>query len=362
MKGAGIATGIDGWRVTYKTSHFKEYTVAARDARVLRISDQREKKVMSDVTIHDHKPPIVVLREKLETRKGELQKALVDIDADHFIRTMITAATIDPNLQACSFNSLWIACLRACRDQLLPDGREGVIIPFKDKATWVPMYQGLLKRFRDSGECKWITANVVRDGEMFTHYIDQTGEHFHHIPDGNEKSPIIKVYGAALTKDGAFYVAVMSMSEIEEIKKESRANRPDSPWQKHAGEMMKKTALRRLSKLLPAGRNIFQQEEEQEQDERKQVTTPQLAVDNERPAGAAAALESFAGPPPELAEPGAIEDALSIAFERGQIARQTGAARRAIPGEYREEANKAEADAWLAGYDTKDGSNADEVP
>ena len=186
---------------------------------------------MTDTNIvqSDRRHPIAVLSEKLEARKGELKKALGDIDPDHFIRTMITAATIDPKLQACSFNSLWIACLRACRDHLLPDGREGVILPFKDTATWVPMYQGLLKRFRDSGQCKWITANVVREGETFTHYIDQTGEHFHHIPDGNEKSPVIKVYAAALTRDDAFYVAVMSMSEIEEIKKESRANRPESP-------------------------------------------------------------------------------------------------------------------------------------
>ena len=220
---------------------------------------------MTDVTVRDNKPPLVVMYEKMEDRKHELKKALGgDIDPDHFIRTLITAATIDPNLQACSWNSLWTACLKACRDRLLPDGRQGVIIPFKDKATWVPMYQGLLKRFRDSGECRWITANVVRTGEEFTHYINQEGEHFHHIPDGDEKAKIIKVYGAALTKDGAFYVAVMSMSEIEEIKKESKANRPDSPWQKYPAEMMKKTALRRLSKLLPAGRDIFQQEEEEE--------------------------------------------------------------------------------------------------
>ena len=43
MKDAAAVTGLDGWRITYKTSHFKEYTVAARDARVLRIMDHREK-------------------------------------------------------------------------------------------------------------------------------------------------------------------------------------------------------------------------------------------------------------------------------------------------------------------------------
>ena len=49
-----------------------------------------------------------------------------------------------------------------------------------------------------------------------------------------------------------------------------------------------------------------------------------------------------------------INDPLSIAFERGRIAKHTGAQRRAVPGEYREEANKAELEAWLAGYDGKE--------
>ena len=43
MKDAAIATGIPGWRITFKTSHFKAYTVAERDIRVLRVTDQRGK-------------------------------------------------------------------------------------------------------------------------------------------------------------------------------------------------------------------------------------------------------------------------------------------------------------------------------
>ena len=43
MKDAAVATGISGWRVTYKTSFVKEYTVKAREQRVLRVTDQRGK-------------------------------------------------------------------------------------------------------------------------------------------------------------------------------------------------------------------------------------------------------------------------------------------------------------------------------
>jgi putative phage-type endonuclease len=39
------ASGLNGWTITYKTEHRKEYTVKARSSRVLRISDKREKEV-----------------------------------------------------------------------------------------------------------------------------------------------------------------------------------------------------------------------------------------------------------------------------------------------------------------------------
>jgi predicted phage-related endonuclease len=43
MKDAAVATGIDGFRITYRTSHFRGYTVPPSDRRILRITDQREK-------------------------------------------------------------------------------------------------------------------------------------------------------------------------------------------------------------------------------------------------------------------------------------------------------------------------------
>jgi predicted phage-related endonuclease len=43
MKDAAVVTGLEEWHVTYKTSQFKTYTVPAREVRVLRIYDHREK-------------------------------------------------------------------------------------------------------------------------------------------------------------------------------------------------------------------------------------------------------------------------------------------------------------------------------
>src|SRR5262245_45036533 len=119
--------------------------------------------------------PIIVLRQRLEDRKAELRHALPsDITPDQFIRAAITSATINPDILACSWQSVWLACMKACRDGLLPDGVEGAIVPFKSTANWIPMYQGLLRRFRRSGQFRWVTANVVRQGEEFAHYVDET--------------------------------------------------------------------------------------------------------------------------------------------------------------------------------------------
>ncbi len=329
---------------------------------------------MSDiVTTDNRKPPIVVLRERLEARSNELKNALTDVSPEQFIRALITSAQVNPDLQACSFQSIWLACMRACRDNLLPDGREGAIVPYKSTAQWIPMYQGLLKRFRQSGECKWIGADVVREGEVFEHWIDQGGEHFKHVPDGDEKAAIVKVYAAALTKDGAFYVAVMSISEINKIKAMSKASRDDSPWKVWPGEMMKKTALRRLSKLLPAGRDFFE-EDDDEVLVNKLPEPPAVQIVG-RASGGVGALNAFVGNAPEsipdelaakvdevtgggeverTADRSLGDDPISIAYARGKVANRTGMHRKAMPGEYREEANKAEADAWLAGFDGKE--------
>jgi recombination protein RecT len=245
------------------------------------------------VTTDQQEPPIVVLRARLEKRREELRKAWIGIDPDKFISVLTTSARINPKLQACRWESMWLACMKACRNNLLPDGVEGAIVPYKDEATWIPMYRGLLKLFRQSGECKWITANVVRKNEVFEHWIDQTGEHFKHIPGTSDNvSPVERVYAAALTKDDAFYVAVLSMAEINKIRAMSRASREDSPWQQWTDEMMKKTALRRLSKLLPAGPPISDSEDEEES---PPLFEPSLAISNERAPGAASALDAFAG-------------------------------------------------------------------
>lgn len=355
----------------------------------------------SAVTTIAPKPPIVVLRERLESRHSELAHALPsDIPPERFIRAVTTAAQLDANLQACSFSSLWLACLKACRDGLLPDGREGAIVPFKSQAQWIPMVYGLIKRFRQSGECRWITANVIREGESFEHYVDETGEHFKHVPDHRVHAPpVVKVYAAAMTRDGAFNVVVLTMDEINKIRNESRATREDSPWRKWPDEMMKKTALRRLSKMLPAGREITDEDSPLPMvtDGPALMPAPPIPMpEQRRPRDAADALNEFArpnaaaspgGPTPDYSPPaeqqtgGGVEESgngaahsvpdddhaavsdegpltphgeeLVEAYERGKQAKADGFTRKALPPEYRDDEHSRHTMAWQSGFDGK---------
>jgi len=100
---------------------------------------------------------IIALRAELGKLHPELAAALpAHIPVERFARIVMTAIMSNLDLVNCDRRSLWNACMRAAQDGLLPDGREGVIVPFKivgrKMAQWMPMISGLRKRARQSGE------------------------------------------------------------------------------------------------------------------------------------------------------------------------------------------------------------------
>jgi recombination protein RecT len=215
---------------------------------------------MSDVAVAE-KPqvhPVTALENSFNRRADELRRALpAHISTDHFIRVVTTAVQLNLDLLTCDRTSLWNECLKCAQDGLLPDNREAALIPFKSKVTYIPMVYGLLKKFRNSGQFKWVDADIVYQGDEFHHYKDETGPHFKHTP-GDERDPkkIRRIYATATTKDGGFFIEDMTPSEVQKRRNMSRASREDAPWNKWPEEMMKKTALRSLAKLLPMSSDI----------------------------------------------------------------------------------------------------------
>jgi recombination protein RecT len=308
--------------------------------------------------MNDTRSPVVVFRERLLSRREEIAAALEGqgVSPDRMIRAVVTALQTTPKLGEVTFVSLWAAALKACRDGLLPDGREGALVPYKGEAVWIPMYRGLINRFERSGQYKWIHAGFHRTRDIWRIWIDEQGQHFLHEPSaGDDSSKVIETYACATTTNGAFFISVVSEGEMKRIRETSRAQREDSPWNKWEEQMKLKTALKRLCKILPMPAPLVEMmEREDENGDGAAEPGPALP---RRPRGAQAALEQFASDDGKSAasEGTAVRDPgtqyIETAYERGKDAKAHGQTRDDIPEEYTARGRGKEAVFWRKGFD-----------
>ncbi|MGA4550623.1 recombinase RecT [Methylorubrum aminovorans] len=195
-------------------------------------------------------------RGDIQRMESEISAALPPhIPAERFIRVVITAVQGDPALLDADRKTLFEASMRAAQDGLLPDKREGALVIFKGRVQWMPMIGGILKKVRNSGELVSIGAHIAYENDRFA-YVLGDEERIEHEPklDGDRGKPRA-AYAIAKTKDGGIYREVMSLGEIEKVRKVSRAA-TNGPWVDWWEEMARKTVLRRLSKRLPMSTDL----------------------------------------------------------------------------------------------------------
>jgi recombination protein RecT len=199
----------------------------------------------------------------LKLMRERLVSALpAHIPVQSFIATVLTACSVEPKLLRCDRQSLFLSCLKAARDGLLPDGREAALVPFLDAgvvivATYMPMVAGLLKKVRNSGELASFSANPVFAEDVFEYELGDAERIVHKPAWRKERGPLVGAYAIARTKDGNVYRRVLGLQDIELIKAFSKAKK--GPWHgPFESEMWVKSAIRRLSKILPQSSDINQ--------------------------------------------------------------------------------------------------------
>lgn len=213
---------------------------------------------MNDTPTTKALKPVDELKSNLLKMESQFKMALPShIPAERFIRIVQTAVSTDPGLMRADRTSLYSACMSLAQQGLLPDKREAALVLFGDKVTPMPMIAGLLKKIRNSGELSSITAQIVYENDEFEYWVDADGEHLNHRPKVfGVRGKEIGCYALAKTKDGAVYIEVMTVDQIESVRKVSKSAN-NGPWAgpfKH--EMWKKTAIRRLSKRLPMSTDL----------------------------------------------------------------------------------------------------------
>jgi recombination protein RecT len=194
--------------------------------------------------------------------------------------------------------SLVNAALKAAEDQLMPDGVEGAIVPYREGdggeqiARWLPMIQGITKKVLQHPEIKSWDCDIVQEGDEFN-YQKGTNSFLSHkkSPTGGRKRPVQWAYAVAHFVNGGTSIEVMNVDEISDVASKSKAKH--GPWQDAVfyGEMCRKTVAKLHAKRLPKTGAL---ELVLRRDEDLYDLSPPQAAPRALPVSAKAALDQFA--------------------------------------------------------------------
>lgn len=195
-----------------------------------------------------------------ESMREQFARALPKhLSSERFARVAITALTRTPKLADCTPASLMKCLLDLSAMGLEPDGRRAHLIPFENRnlgiveCTLIVDFKGLIELIRRSGDVVSIRAETVCEKDDFS-WSD--GIVSHSVNWREDRGQAQAVYAEAVMKSGEKQCAVMTTKEVEAIRARSRAGN-NGPWKTDWAEMAKKTAVRRLSKMLPLSSEIM---------------------------------------------------------------------------------------------------------
>ncbi len=188
------------------------------------------------------------------------------VSADRMSQIYITAITKIPQLAKCDQASLLKCLMSLSAWGLEPDGYHAHLIPFNNRKRGVTEcqlildYKGIVELIYRAGKISCIHADVVRKGDRFVYSGGKVQDHLPHFlnaeGDGVEDpEKIIAAYCVCEFKDGATKTELMSVADIEAVRKRSRAGN-SGPWVTDFAEMAKKTVFKRAAKWLPISAEI----------------------------------------------------------------------------------------------------------
>ncbi len=208
----------------------------------------------------------------LDQMRSQIEVALPKhLDMKRMVRIVCTEINKTPKLKQCDPFSFIGAVLSAAQLGLEP-GQGCYLIPYGRTCQMIPSYKGRADLVRRSGRIKGLATDLVRVGDKFWYGIKDSIRRVDWEPgDANplDDSTITHVVSTARYDDGSPEFIVMKVAEVNVIRDVSLAkayDRATSPWTKHYGEMVKKTGIHRLCKLLPTSPEIIQVERFDEHD------------------------------------------------------------------------------------------------
>lgn len=194
------------------------------------------------------------LYDLLERQRPEIEKLLGSVAAsERFTRTVMTEVRRTPKLYECDPVSVLAAVMLASQLGLEPGPLGHVyLVPFKSECQFILGYRGMVDLAYRSGFVKDVGTGIVHEGDAFA-WREGTRPFLDHTPAGPPaEREWTHAYAVARLKSGGTVFRVIFPEDVERAKARSaNATSPHSPWATDLHAMIRKTAVRRLSPMLP---------------------------------------------------------------------------------------------------------------
>lgn len=140
---------------------------------------------------------------------------------------------------------------------LNPARKLAYLVPRKGRVCLDISYMGLVELAVSSGSVRWAKAEIVREADEFVlNGIDKQPTH-NFKPFATDRGAIVGVYCVAKTVDGDYLTDIMAIDEVYAVRDRSDAwkawvsKKKSCPWVTDEVEMIKKTIVKRASKMWP---------------------------------------------------------------------------------------------------------------
>lgn len=190
----------------------------------------------------------------LDRQRPEIEKLLHGVaSSERFNRTVMTELRRTPKLYECDPLSVIGAVMLAAQLGLEPGPLGHVyLVPFKRECQFVLGYKGMVDLAYRSGLVKDVGTGIVYEGDAFE-WRAGTRPFLDHTPAGPPaEREWTHAYAVARLKSGGTVFRVIFPEDYEKAKARSaNADAPHSPHVTDRPAMIRKTAVRRLSPMLP---------------------------------------------------------------------------------------------------------------
>lgn len=202
------------------------------------------------------------IQELLRRNWGRIQEVMPKhMSSERLFQIAVSSINTTPKLRECDPASI-LSCVMKCSALgLEPSAVDGLgrayILPYGSKtgmhAQVIIGYKGMIDLARRSGQLKSIHAQAVYDGDDFSHWEDETGQHFTFKANrdiSHDPKNLTDVYVCAQLKDGGFVFETMTRKEVDAIRERSKTKN-NGPWVTDYEAMALKTVIRRSFRYLP---------------------------------------------------------------------------------------------------------------